>query len=244
MSVITPFYREFDLIERAVRSVHQQHLPENVGVEVVIGNDSKQPEHRIRSVLSDASNRITKIVPNTRDNGAGNARNAALDAATGDVVAFLDADDYWLPGKLERQLHAIAGGANFVAGGYRFDGRSSVVTPPRRIGSTADLLRRLGVNTSTVMVRRDFLGEHRFKNLRFCQDAEFWARLAGKSGFCYAPVNDVVAIYEPSGRTSNKFRQLRAFSKVVNGFPLTVFERAEIYMRYAVRGVMNYYVRR
>jgi teichuronic acid biosynthesis glycosyltransferase TuaG len=36
------------------------------------------------------------------------ARQAALDVATGRYVAFLDSDDYWLPGKLGRQLEFMA----------------------------------------------------------------------------------------------------------------------------------------
>lgn len=40
--------------------------------------------------------------------GAGHARNAGVRLAVGTYLAFLDADDVWLPGKLERQLDALA----------------------------------------------------------------------------------------------------------------------------------------
>lgn len=245
VSVIIPFYKELDLIERAIDSVAIQRLPSGVSdVEVVIGNDSKLAEHQIRAVLSERSNRITRIAKNDQENGAGNARNAALDASRGDLIAFLDADDYWLPGKLEIQIGLIKDGANFVTGAYRLEGRETGVFPPEHIRSTVDFFKQLRVNTSTVLVHRDLLGMSRFKNLRVCQDAEFWARLAGKPGFRFASTRELVAIYAPSGRTGNKFKQLRAFSSVVRRFPLNVFQRSEIYLRYAARGLFNYYIRR
>ncbi len=183
VSVIIPFYKEIHLINRAVSSVLAQGLPPDVFIEVIIGNDSGLSEREIRLALSDAANRITRIVSNTGERGAGNARNAALDGALGSLLAFLDADDYWLPEKLAQQMRLIADGANFVAGAYRFESGRTIVCPPRRILSTAESLKNLGVGTSTVLVRREFLGASRFKNLPFSQDTELWARLAGKPGF-------------------------------------------------------------
>src|SRR5690242_5206289 len=97
VSVIVPFYKEFALIDRAVRSILAQNLPANVRVEVIIGNDSSTEQGEIRKALSASSADVVRIVNNHNDHGAGNARNAALDIAQSDLIAFLDADDYWLP---------------------------------------------------------------------------------------------------------------------------------------------------
>jgi glycosyltransferase involved in cell wall biosynthesis len=244
VSVIIPFYKELELIERAVGSVVTQQLPPHVRAEVIIGNDSSLEESAIRAALSEASNQLTRIVKNHRDKGAGNARNAALDAAQGELIAFLDADDYWCPQKLVRQLRMIEAGANFVAGAYQFEGSMKAVTPPNRVLSTAELFKNLCVGTSTVLVRRDFLGADRFRNLRFSQDTDLWARLAGKQSFAFASTSDVVTIYAPSLRTANKLQQSLAFARLVREFRLSPSERAEIVLRYAIRGVLNHYMRR
>ena len=244
ISVIVPFYKELDVIERAIHSVTSQNIPQNVEVEVIIGNDAELAEHQIRAALSEGSNGITTIVKNLRARGAGNARNAAIDVARGEFIAFLDADDYWMPEKLAHQLRLFHGGANFVTGAYRFEAHENVIYPRKHIISTSELLKNLGVGASTVMVRRDFLGANRFKNFRFSQDTEFLARLAGKPGFSFASTHEVVTIYAPSLRTRNKFQQLLAFRNVVREFHLSAMERAEIYLRYAVRGVVNHYLRR
>lgn len=244
VSVIVPFYKELDLIDRAARSVLEQDLPPDTRIEVLIGNDSGLDERMIRPALSAGSNAVTAIVPNHAGKGAGNARNAALDAAQGEIIAFLDADDYWRPNKLRVQLDLLDRGASFVTGAYRFEGSSKIVVPPAQVASTVDLFRKLGVGTSTVVITRAFLGKERFRNFRFSQDTELWARLAGKPGFRFASVPDVVAVYAPSGRTANKFRQFFAFADVVNAFPLSYSVKADIYLRYAVRGVYNHYLRR
>jgi teichuronic acid biosynthesis glycosyltransferase TuaG len=244
VSVIVPFYSELGLIERAVNSVLVQNLPADVKVEVVLGNDSLLNQCDIRQALSDSSNGIVRIVNNHNDHGAGNARNAALESAHSELIAFLDADDYWLPDRLARQMSLIESGANFVAGSYRFEDRRKTVSPPKKVASVAESLKKLGVGTSTVLVRRDLLGENRFMNLRFSQDTEMWARLAGRPGFVFASVPEVIAVYAPSSRTSNKFIQLFAFRKVVRQFRLSLVDRVEIYLRYTVRGMLNHYIRR
>ena len=244
ISVIIPFYKELHLIERAISSVTGQNIPANVHVEVIIGNDGELAEDEIRAALSARSNRITTVVKNFRTKGAGNARNAAMDVGRGELIAFLDADDYWMPDKLVHQLRLFQHGANVVSGAYRFEGQEKVIYPPRHIASTKELLKNLGVGASTVMARRDFLDDDRFRNFRFSQDTDFLARLAGKPGFSFASTHEVVTVYAPSERTRNKLQQLLAFRKVVRGFHLSPMERAEIYLRYTMRGVVNHYIRR
>lgn len=244
VSAVIPFYKELDLIERAISSVTSQKVPPSVRLEAIIGNDSPHSEEEIRAVLSATSNAITTIVKNRREKGAGNARNAALDVARGEVIAFLDADDYWLPMKLDQQLPLVRAGASFVTGAYLIEGARQAIVPPKSVLSTAELFKNLRICTSTVVVRRDFLGNDRFKNLRYSQDTEMWARLAGKAGFAFASTPGIVTIYPPSPRTANKYRQFLAFRNVVEEFPLSTVERAEIYVRYAVRGVVNHYLMR
>lgn len=244
ISVIVPFYKELDLIERAISSVVDQRLPPDTAVDVIVGNDGKLSEAEIRAALSESSSKVTRIVKNLRERGAGNARNAALDLASGELIAFLDADDYWHPTKLQKQIRLIDQGATFVAGAYQFEGSGKTIYPPARVVSTSDLLKNLRVGTSTVLLRRDFLAADRFRNFRFSQDTELWARLAGKAGFAFSSVPEVVTIYAPSLRTANKFEQLLAFGEVVRAFPLGLRERAEIYSRYVARGVMTHYLRR
>ena len=64
LSVIVPFYKEIDLIDRAISSVCSQKFSQNIEVEVIVGNDSDLDSSSIRAVLSEEANKITRIVKN------------------------------------------------------------------------------------------------------------------------------------------------------------------------------------
>jgi teichuronic acid biosynthesis glycosyltransferase TuaG len=241
VSVIIPFYKEIDLIERAVRSVLLQEMPSGYKCEVIIGNDSSYSEKQIRSVLSDDSNIVTNIVKNMGIKGPGGARNAAIKTSKGRLIAFLDADDYWLPGKLSGQINIIQKGASFVVGSYQYEGRDQVVVPQKKISSTIDMLCNTSVNTSTILVTADLLGNNYFKDIMFSQDTDLWARLAGLPEFRYGAYNEPCAIYTPSQRTANKKEQFMKFYHVVSGFDLSIKENLIIFIRYIMRGIYNYY---
>jgi glycosyltransferase involved in cell wall biosynthesis len=55
----------------------------------------------------DRGDRRVRVITNTRTPGLAGARNTGIEAATGDLVAFCDDDDEWLPGKLAAQLGAL-----------------------------------------------------------------------------------------------------------------------------------------
>ena len=242
ISVIVPFYKEVDLIQRALRSVDGQVLPRGYSVEIVIGNDSDYGEVDFEKIIPLDIKSSIKIVKNMGKHCAGNARNIAIDASSGELIAFLDADDEWCPMKLSRQIMLYQEGANFMACGYAFLGGNNYIVPPSEIRSSTDVFYNTSIGTSTVLLTRTLLGGTRFSEIKFSQDTQMWATLAAKADFCYRATPEIFAKYEPSARTSNKFVQLLHFYLVLKQFNLGLLLNIGILVRYAIRGVRNHYL--
>lgn len=100
VSAIIPVYNGSRFLPRAIASIRAQGHP---GLELILVNDGSTDESgAIIHATSDAR-RIHQ--PN---GGIAAARNAGLQAATGDCIAWLDQDDEWAPDKLAHQLAALA----------------------------------------------------------------------------------------------------------------------------------------
>lgn len=98
VSVIIPTYLRPDLVCRAVRSALEQTLTQ---LEVIVVVDGGDPETQA-ALAACADPRLRLVLPGRRLGNA-DARNAGVQEARGEWVAFLDDDDVWLPKKLERQ---------------------------------------------------------------------------------------------------------------------------------------------
>jgi len=99
VSVIIPSYNCAEFIAEAVESALSQSYG---NLEVIVVNDGSSDD--TAEVLAAYRGRIIYLEqPNL---GAAAARNAGIARATGELIAFLDADDVWLPTKLEQQLAA------------------------------------------------------------------------------------------------------------------------------------------
>src|SRR5687767_9640047 len=97
ISVIIPAYRAEATIHRALASVLKQTFkPFEV---IVVDDGSPVPLANIEEQYDGTVKLYRK-----KNGGAGSARNFGIDHSKGDFIAFLDADDYWEPEKLERQL--------------------------------------------------------------------------------------------------------------------------------------------
>jgi len=101
VSVIIPTYNFGNYIEESIDSVlRQTRLPDEI---IVIDDGSTDNTSDILRKFTNERIMIIKTV----NCGVSAARNTGLDHATGDVIAFLDADDRWLPHMLEKQLQLI-----------------------------------------------------------------------------------------------------------------------------------------
>ncbi|MCM4159202.1 glycosyltransferase family 2 protein [Antarcticibacterium flavum] len=101
VSVIMPAYNSEAYIAGAIESVLHQTW-DNWEL-WVIDDASTDPTVKIVEEYAQLYPNI-HIIKNPINRGAGAARNKGIKAATGDYIAFLDADDLWMPLKLEEQL--------------------------------------------------------------------------------------------------------------------------------------------
>jgi len=98
--VVIPAFGRNDLLERAVRSVLSQTMkPDEV---IIVDDGSPLP---LTLSISSATVPI-RIIRLPHNRGIAEARNVGVDAARGDVVAFLDSDDAWLPWCLDAHARA------------------------------------------------------------------------------------------------------------------------------------------
>lgn len=244
ISVVIPFHNEYSLIRRCVQSVYKQDMSKTFLVQVVIGNDSSFPiENLLINLPPIIDSRFTvEIVNNEKEHCAGFARNAAIDLCRGDVISFLDADDLWMPNKLQNQLDKIFKGYTFICTSYRFlSSRDIISAPQSSIRSSLDILYNSTIGTSTVMLTRQLLQDSRFSNRGFSQDTELWAELANHFQFRYCGIQDCLVEYSPSGRTSNKVIQLVNYCGLLNYLSIPVADKCKIIVTYTFRGINNHY---
>jgi glycosyltransferase involved in cell wall biosynthesis len=103
VSIVLPVYNRLRFLRRAVDSALRQTF---VDWEFVIADDGSDEETRawLRSIEAPPRIRVLWL---EHSGSPGKTRNAALAAARGRYIAFLDSDDYWAPEKLEIQLPAL-----------------------------------------------------------------------------------------------------------------------------------------
>ena len=201
VSVILPTYNGAPTLRRAVDGALRQTGCE---LDIVVIDDGSTDE--TSSVLEQYRSQVRVI--RQANGGVASARNAGIEAAQGDFLAFLDSDDEWLPGKLEKQLalfveepelDVVYCGAMYVT----TEGRQCPVTPVYLRGPA--VLSRFGfgnfVTTSSVVARSACFQNRamRFPNdLRLGEDYAMWLRLAS-CGFRFAPVPETLVRYLVGG---------------------------------------------
>jgi glycosyltransferase involved in cell wall biosynthesis len=101
ISVVIPTHNHGRFLSDAVNSVLTQTYS-NIEV-IIVENGSTDTTSETLGALQDP--RITSVTLD--QNGAALARNVGVDRSHGEFLAFLDADDYWLPSKLSQQVELL-----------------------------------------------------------------------------------------------------------------------------------------
>lgn len=103
LSVVIPTWNRARLVCEAIDSALSQKAGQ---VEVIVVDDGSTDD--TADVLARSFGSLIHVLRMSDRRGPGAARNAGVRLASGELIAFLDSDDLWLPGKLEAELSALA----------------------------------------------------------------------------------------------------------------------------------------
>lgn len=245
ISVIMATYNRAKLITEAIASVYAQNYPDLQLIVVDDGSTDNTVE-----VLQPWLGRDDFIFLQQANQGQPAAQNLALTRATGDFICFLDSDNIWLPGKLERQLAFMAehpdvdilyGDLITIDGEGRETGRHNM---PRYSGRIyRELLKDNCVSGNTAMMRRHCLERCGpfDASVRVAADFEMWLRYSPHCTFHYLP--EFFAKYRvfPDQVSSDKERRFNSvrtsMTKFFSANPnlLPVAERQKIWAAFYAR---------
>jgi glycosyltransferase involved in cell wall biosynthesis len=180
VTVVIPTFDRAAVLPRAVDSALAQ---QGADFEVLVADDgsSDDTERALARYSADPRVRILKLP----HGGVCRARNAAVAASDSPLIAFLDSDDEWLPGKLSAQIGMLRASGGSICQTEEIWIRNGVrVNPPghyvKREGDIFALsLRHCMITPSSVLMTRSLFEASGGFNPEFpaCEDYELWLRI-------------------------------------------------------------------
>lgn len=209
VTVVIPAYNAAWCVRRAIDSVLAQSWSD---YELVVVDDGSTDD--TAAILAGYGSALRVV--RQANAGLSAARNAGIKAAEGDWIAFLDADDWWLPEKLAAQMAVIASKPDIG-----FCSTSADVVSPEGAhletwshgGLHGNILPDLfGANAgvsgsgSAVLARRDLLVQCGGfdTTLRSVEDIDMWMRLAAVTHYACVPETLVCILRVPGSMSRNR----------------------------------------
>jgi glycosyltransferase involved in cell wall biosynthesis len=199
ITVVMPVYNSAATIARALSSVFAQSSPAQC---VIVVDDGSTDG--LAAALQPFIDQIQVV---RQDNaGAASARNRGVSLAQTELIAFLDADDYWHPQKLALQRAAFESSPDLdvCSTVYRFvpapkDWEPLSLAPAVRYADFGQLFKMPYLGTPSVVVRKSaFLAAGQFRsNYRCAEDVDLWLRLGWLGPVARLPDTLVTVVTTP-----------------------------------------------
>jgi teichuronic acid biosynthesis glycosyltransferase TuaG len=204
VSIVTPAFKAGRFVGDAIRSVIEQDYPQ---WEMLIVDDCSPDDTCERVEEWAQRDSRVRLIRQVSNGGPYAARNTGLANSSGRYVAFLDSDDYWMGGKLSKQLRfmretgaplAFTEYRRISEDGSRVGRRFSV---PRRL-SYSQLLGNTAIATSTVIVDRQLTGPFQMRKAYY-DDFVLWLDLL-RQGYAAFGLKEDLMRYRVVGKSVSR----------------------------------------
>lgn len=245
ITVVMPNYNGHRFVEQAIDSVLAQTYH---NFELVVVDDcSKDDSLQLINQKAQNDSRI-RIIALEKNSGVANARNVGIKAAKGEYIALLDNDDLWTEDKLERQVVIAERGADIVYCSYNFiDEQNNEIKKPFIVPKQTNFNKMLAssvISCSTSLIKTELMQAHPFNPEFYHEDYVLWMELLRVCPTAYGDEKVLMNYRQVTGSRSNKKgnaakERWNTYRKALN---LNLATSAWAFVRYAVNGVMKYYL--
>lgn len=187
VSVIIPMYNARESIEKCINSILNQTIKNTI--ELIIINDGSTDDSAqiVESLIKNYSGNISIKQYSKENGGVSSARNLGLKKAKGELIAFLDSDDEWLPDKLETQIQILEKDKNIVLLGGNINDKPISRFYLKKFDYLTEikLIDQIFKNffqPSTVIIKRSILKDVGYfpEDQRHAEEGNFFFKIAAK----------------------------------------------------------------
>ena len=243
VSVVIPAYNCAGTIGRAVDSV----LEQGVSVEIIVVDDHSD-DALMAALEPYLHNPAVIYLRNPENLGASGSRNLGVARTRGAYVAFLDADDYWRPGKLNKQLQAMeeTGAVLCCTARELMDPQGQLlgkVIPVKERITYRELLKHNSISCSSVLLKASVAREFPMEHEDSHEDYIMWLEVLEKYKTARG-INEPLLRYTASdqGKSGSKWKSAAMTLRVYKYMGFGPVKSLLCFCSYAVHGVWKHYL--
>ena len=242
VSVIIPAHNGAKFIGQAIDSALIQDVP----MEILVLDDGST-DNLDEVMAGYASEPRIRYLKNETNIGVAKTRNRGVSLAKGNYVAFLDADDYWMPGKLKKQLALMEEMGTVISSTARelltMEGElTGHIIPVDKKITYNTLLLSNRINCSSVVIKTEVAREFPMHHDDSHEDYLMWLEVLEKYGRGCA-INEPLLKYRISdtGKSGSKLNSAKMTFMTYRYMGYSFFRSCLYFMSYAFHGLRKYF---
>lgn len=244
VSVVIPIHNGLQYIEQCLSSIKNQEI-NNVDIEILLIDDASTDglEKKIDFIKNKLDLQNLIYIRNDKNKKTAETRNIGIKKASGDYIAFLDADDWWEKDKLKKQIELIEKtGAKFVYTARKnvYNDREKTLTCLEKVNFN-DILINNHITCSSVLIKSEISKTNLMSHPELGEDYINWLQILQKIPYAYG-INEPLVNYRVQSGTlsSNKLKQLIRRWKIMKLFKIPFLKRILYLFTYSFTGLLKY----